>query len=509
MNNIFLFITANLNEREAFEKRFKFKSKGYIKGKSYKIGKFGLHNVAYIHIDEQSTDNPATTQTIGGLIQKIEPIGVVMVGIAFGVNEKKQKIGDVLVAKKILSYNYESIQEDSSEYREDPKEVGFQFFNAFNDDEDWKHHINEIEISTVHKGAMLTGSKLINNVAFRNRLLKDFKRYSPIGGEMEAYGVYSACRFNETNEWIIIKGICDWAYNKDKNKEKNQKIAAEAAVEFCYHVFTRKGIFDDLIKKYTNASDSAKKKESLPENIFLKHNRKYTFDFFPYVKESAFKNILSIAKSISKAPHGLWIFQGGAGYGKKVFLHAIWNSINKKVTAMQFDSSLMTDKSIKLAICAKLDNKNIDTFLLDEFQEISGQKYLQKKLLNIFQNIKEGKFVILTSQNIGEIKLNDDLKSLLGTASYKIPLPNDEDRLYMLIKELKEIGYELKDESLKQLWLKKTRNRTMKNVSDVAWDLAAVAVDGKIDENAMMEVLRAKNSGIPRRKQRGIKPKET
>jgi len=116
MKNLFLFITANSNEKEAFEELFEFKKTEYVKAKNYKIGRFGSYDAAYIHIDEQGIGNPCATPLVGELIRKINPIGVIMVGIAFGADEQTQKIGDVLVSKKILYYDSEKINENNNEY---------------------------------------------------------------------------------------------------------------------------------------------------------------------------------------------------------------------------------------------------------------------------------------------------------------------------------------------------------------------------------------------------------
>jgi len=246
MSSLFLFITANEHEQAAFKSKFISEKKDSIKGKSYRIGKFGQYNAAHIHIDEQGYTNPASVPLVGELARKLNPIGVVMVGIAFGADERVQKIGDVLVSKKIISYDAERIKEDFNAYKEDVKESGFQLFNAFGDSDDWIYLIGDRR-ATVHKGAILTGSKLINNLGFKNKLLNDFKSYSPIGGEMEAYGIYSLCRLHSITEWIIVKAICDWAYDKDTNKEEFQQMASRAAVDYCYHIFSQ-NVFDDLVK---------------------------------------------------------------------------------------------------------------------------------------------------------------------------------------------------------------------------------------------------------------------
>lgn len=245
---VFLFVTANEYEREAFEKKFVCQESKYVLGKTYYLGQFGLYSVAYIHVEEQGVVNPAAIPLVSQLVNELHPVAVVMVGIAFGTDKQKQKIGDVLVSDKILPYDSQKILDNKTEYKEVPKEVGFQLLNAFREHRDWIYNLPNSEQADVYIGAMLTGSRLINSYKYRSQLLKDFVEYKPIGGEMEAQGIYSMCKVHGITEWIIVKGICDWGYKKNiPNKDINQKIAANAAVEYCLHVFSRNGVFESLI----------------------------------------------------------------------------------------------------------------------------------------------------------------------------------------------------------------------------------------------------------------------
>lgn len=45
--NVFLFVTANEHEREAFEAKFIRQESKYILGKTYYLGQFGLYPAAY------------------------------------------------------------------------------------------------------------------------------------------------------------------------------------------------------------------------------------------------------------------------------------------------------------------------------------------------------------------------------------------------------------------------------------------------------------------------------
>jgi len=255
---MFLFVTANEHERNAFEAKFKRDEERYIKGKTYYLGTFGYYSAAYIHIYKQGNNNPEATRLVGELINELKPNAVVMVGIAFGANEGSQKIGDVLVSEMILPYVDVKLRESKREYKETARVVGFQLLNAFREDSEWIHTVpdyksgqeNKSVRADVHVGAILTGPCLIDNYNIRQKLLKDFIRYEPIGGEMEAFGIYSETQISGVSEWIIIKGICDWGYNKSSEKKHEyQKVASEAAVDYCFHVFSRKGVFDSLVEK--------------------------------------------------------------------------------------------------------------------------------------------------------------------------------------------------------------------------------------------------------------------
>ena len=255
--NVFLFVTANEHEREAFEAKFIRQESKYILGKTYYLGQFGLYPAAYIHVDEQGITNPASMPLVSQLVHDLSPVAVIMVGIAFGVNEQKQKIGDVLISDKILPYDSQKILENKTEYKEVPKEVGFQLLNAFREYREWIYKLPDSEQSMVYIGSILTGSKLVNNYEYRLQLISDFEEYKPIGGEMEAQGIYSMCKVHGVTEWIIVKGICDWGYKKNTpNKDADQIVASNAAVAYCFHVFSRDGVFESLIKSNKKINDN-------------------------------------------------------------------------------------------------------------------------------------------------------------------------------------------------------------------------------------------------------------
>ena len=87
---------------------------------------------------------------------------------------------------------------------------------------------------------MLSGEKLINNKNFLKKQLEKFPAAN--GGEMEAAALYEASRRIIT-EWIVIKGICDWAHKKS---DKYQKIAARASSSLIHFVLNDSSSFKSI-----------------------------------------------------------------------------------------------------------------------------------------------------------------------------------------------------------------------------------------------------------------------
>src|SRR5262249_11117709 len=51
----------------------------------------------------------ATQQTVDKAIRALNPGAVIAVGIAFGINEKKQAIGDILISKQLRLYDLQRV----------------------------------------------------------------------------------------------------------------------------------------------------------------------------------------------------------------------------------------------------------------------------------------------------------------------------------------------------------------------------------------------------------------
>jgi len=166
----------------------------------------------------------ASQQAVQKAITSLQPHAVIMVGIAFGVNEDKQKIGDVLVSKQLMLYESQRIGVGEIVSRGDRAHSSTRLFNYLNNAHlDW-------ELAKVRFGLVLTGEKLVDNLDYRESLKK--LETEAIGGEMEGAGLYVSCQDAKV-DWILVKAICDWADgNKEQDRDQRQQLAADNAAAF-------------------------------------------------------------------------------------------------------------------------------------------------------------------------------------------------------------------------------------------------------------------------------------
>lgn len=180
--------------------------------------------------------------TIQEGISSLRPSTVIMVGIAFGVNAKKQEIGDILVSRQIMDYDLQRIGTDRDGKlvitpRGDRPSASPRMLSRFRAAANyWTAPPN------VKFGLILSGAKLVDNQDFRDQLLT--LEAEAIGGDMEGGGLYAAAQRKKV-DWILVKAICDWADgNKGSNKQAHQELAAANAARFVIDVIKQGGFSD-------------------------------------------------------------------------------------------------------------------------------------------------------------------------------------------------------------------------------------------------------------------------
>lgn len=204
----------------------------------FRLGNIGGVDAFLVQSEMGSVGPGGSLTTISDALDDIKPIGVIMVGIAFGVDEKRQKIGEIIVSRQLQSYELARVGTNDSG-RKVIKLRGDQVTGS-------TLMLSRLRIAEagwtgrkVRFGVLLSGEKLVDNEDYRREL--EGLSSEADGGEMEGAGLYSAA-IDRNIDWIIVKAICDWADgNKSKNKARRQSIAAEQAVGFVFRALQQGG----------------------------------------------------------------------------------------------------------------------------------------------------------------------------------------------------------------------------------------------------------------------------
>ena len=242
-----LLVTVTEVEGRAVLEEFRSQiSKGFIQGdkdpKQIYIGNktyFDLGTIKGAKIfmvqSEMGAVGPAGSQaTVTESIRALSPSAVIMLGIAFGVDEQKQKIGDILVSSQLKPYDLQRVGLDSAgklktTCRGDRPSASNQLLDRFRASQLlWQESETKVQF-----GLILSGAKLVDNQDYREQL----RSFAPeaIGGEMEGEGIYAAAHRAKV-DWIVVKAICDWADGKKhENKAERQKKAAKNVTRFVMH----------------------------------------------------------------------------------------------------------------------------------------------------------------------------------------------------------------------------------------------------------------------------------
>lgn len=360
------------------------------------MGIFGNYYVAHVQSGMGAQSRDGSLLTTANAISFLKPKIVLMVGIAFGTDKRKQNIGDVLVSETVIPYNPKRVGKIETIQRGTHARASQVLVNRFKNLKSWDYPLAPNIKSKILITDLLSGEELIDNIEYRNQLVSIYPNSK--GGEMEGVGVSSAC--DGKADWIIVKGICDYADgNKGKAKVKNQNIAVDAAIIACLEIFSTKTALRALEVYPINDQEVNKSELKIDHEL----SSLVLFELYDKTKEEYYvsRNI-DIEFSNTIKFFGIWL-SGPSGCGK---------------TNLIFRNLIIQNKpylSISLANCI---NSSID----DLFNEILTELYslfennqnpqlptnfreIHKEIINILiKHLKDKEFYII----IEEIPIGND-----------------------------------------------------------------------------------------------------
>lgn len=201
-------------------------------------GPIGGAVVAHVRSGMGSAGQGGSGLTTVDAIRDLRPGAILGVGVAFGVDDEAQPIGQLLLSERITEYERAKITTDPSGgtlvlSRGPSSEASPRLLGRFRD-----ARLAGIGVP-VRAGELVCGEKLIDNASFKAALIARFPE--AIGGEMEGAGVQAASG-REGVEWLVVKAVCDYAREKGTDKRARQELAASHAAKAVLHVLEKGGL---------------------------------------------------------------------------------------------------------------------------------------------------------------------------------------------------------------------------------------------------------------------------
>lgn len=366
---------------------------------TYYIGKFGNYKVAHVQSSMGSISRSSSIMTVSKALELLKSKIVIMVGIAFGIDESKQNIGDILVSESIIPYNSRRVGKDDIVQRGIEAPASKLLLNRFkNAITTWEHITDEnIKVKMITT-RLLSGEELVDNLEYRNKLVKTFPDSK--GGEMEGAGLYAAC--SDKIDWIVVKGICDFADgNKGSNKAKRQEIAIKSALSLCANIFDSMNAFKDVGILSINEEEktsSFSQMQDIDAVLFDIYNIDKESYYIQREKDIYFNSLLK--------QYGIWI-HGVTGCGKS-------NLIIRNLKQNNCDF-------IQIGLASCIDNDPL-SFFYEMLAEIAAKVDIpltkmpkkfsdcSKKIVSILKEHYTGKDLIIFIEEI-PISTEDDYKN--------------------------------------------------------------------------------------------------
>lgn len=199
---------------------------------------FYINDIKVVHVEPEMTGSHSkggTAETLRKALKRVRPTFVVSLGVGFGYDIDRESLCDVMVGRQFFAYD-KSVKFKNNE-------INVKRLHTFESDQALLCKIKstiKFEDKTkgifdnsfnAYVGNLITGEYVVDSRMYRDIIFSPFKPFGVIGGEMEAFGMFSVIEeYNRQphhfdTHGIMIKGICDWAAGKnaDTSNEEQEK----------------------------------------------------------------------------------------------------------------------------------------------------------------------------------------------------------------------------------------------------------------------------------------------
>jgi nucleoside phosphorylase len=170
--------------------------------------------------------------TAGHLIRHLAPDYIVLTGICFGLRPDQQQMGDIVIANAVQNIDPRKITDGGDMYRGHREGTSAPLHSRFlAESVTWRGAPGSDVTPRVHNGVVLCSNAVVNSAETVAELRRAFP--DAIAGEMEGSGVSEAADEDVKPDWIVVKAICDWGFDKGDDHHRE---AANNAADYVMHV---------------------------------------------------------------------------------------------------------------------------------------------------------------------------------------------------------------------------------------------------------------------------------
>ncbi len=193
-----------------------------------------FYEIAVFQLSEPG--NISACQLTTRIVDTFYPQIILLVGIAAGVDRKKQQLGDIVISKEIAYFEKGKDTPQGRQLQPDWEHIKISTYNTFRQLPKFTTPIQQkdqlFRVPNIHDGVIVSSDTVIADRQVRNNIGDQSRKIIAI--EMESYGVcHTVSQCNPNVEYLVIKAITDWA-DEEKNDEWHD-YAISAAAKYTKH----------------------------------------------------------------------------------------------------------------------------------------------------------------------------------------------------------------------------------------------------------------------------------
>ena len=233
-------------ERAAKELGFGLTAQPGRAGDYYRLGDVGTNRVVAMRVSIGAFSPDGAAARAARSIQaraETQATTIMLIGTAFGIDQARQNIGDVIVSESVFLYDDRRIVDADKEsarkykvmYPSTPSTARKVASGTWHDRfrRLAEQYLQDGTAEKVDLGVILSGGARIESAAYRDEVVASLPPMDQpvIGGEMEGMGAISAALSTDPYDpgWVVVKGTSDFADAPSRLKIKETRAVAARA----------------------------------------------------------------------------------------------------------------------------------------------------------------------------------------------------------------------------------------------------------------------------------------